>query len=140
MTKKNVYRTNGQMYRRQTKAAQFNMMKKQQEEDQAEAKKQKRNRKLFIAIAIVIGALIVVSIFFAKTPITIALLCVFGAFAAFVWIYGRRQQKNGILRLKKQGWTKGQFLKSLEMRGEKQRNIDVYAKLWDKYKAPSADD
>lgn len=122
--------------RRMTKAYQLNMMVEEREKEKKAQKDAKRQKYISIGGTIAFTAVLIVSIIQSWTIPAIIIACCFAGFEVYVFLHGKKMQKESIVHMKEQGFTKKMLLQQLERRGEKQSTIDLYNKLWDKYNKP----
>lgn len=122
--------------RRMTKAYQLNMMVEEREKEKKAQKDAKRQKYISIGGTIAFTAVLIVSIIQSWMIPAIIIACCFAGFEVYVFLHGKKMQKESIVHMKEQGFTKKMLLQQLERRGEKQSTIDLYNKLWDKYNKP----
>ena len=124
--------------RRMTKAYQLNMMVEEREKEKKAQESAKRQKYLSIGGTIAFTVVLIVCIIQSWLIPGIIVGCGFAGFAVYIYLHGRKMQKESIMHMKEQGYTKRMLLQMLERRGEKQSTIDLYNKLWDKYNKPKA--
>ena len=98
--------------RRMTKAYQLNMMVEEREKEKKAQESAKRQKYLSIGGTIAFTVVLIVCIIQSWLIPGIIVGCGFAGFAAYIYLHGRKMQKESIMHMKEQGYTKRMLLQT----------------------------